>query len=363
MEITTISDFKLKLLEGIQNKTLPEYVYSYPPKRAFRKFEKPLLASDIWNKDVKELNLYIHIPFCTSRCSFCTLFACTNYSESYLESYVSQICRQISFYGQHLPNAVIRTIYFGGGTPSLLSKSALSKIFASIKNSFKAMAADIEITIEGTPESYTAEKLDDLSTIGINRISVGIQSFSEKELRLTGRCTKPEDLKQTISNIAKRFNKFNLDLIYGLAGQTRTSWFDSINQALAYKPSILSLYPVVLRPQASMTNLCNKEDQAFLSNQEKYDIYDETVNMLASKNYKQHSFTRFSLSEESSYLQETLDFQGMPLLGIGVGARSYNGKFHYDWGYSPSVKKAHDMIDVFLSTVYDEGHKITSIMS
>lgn len=358
MEKEKILDFNAKLEEGINKKILPEYVYSYPPKRAFRKFTNPLIAGEVWEDYIGDLNIYIHIPFCKHRCTFCTLFACTEYTEDYLDAYINQICNQISFYSKYLSKNVIRTLYFGGGTPSLLSKKALSKVFKTIKDRFPRIDPDVEITMEGTPESYTNEVLDYLLELGVNRISIGVQSFNDKELKLSGRKTRSNDLKKTLKEISKRFGKFNLDLIYGLAGQDRTTWFDSLNDALIYKPAILSLYPVVLRPQASMSNLYNKETQNFFTNEEKYDIYDETVKLLATNKYKQHSFTRFSLSAQSSYLQETLDFKGTPLLGIGVGARSYNGKFHYDWSYSPSVTTAHDMINNFLNIEYKEGHKI-----
>ncbi|GLR91154.1 hypothetical protein GCM10007857_78700 [Bradyrhizobium iriomotense] len=152
----------------------------------------------------------------------------------------------------------------------------------------------------------------------------------------------------------ERFSHVNLDLIYGLRGQTRDSWIFSLGRALDYEPQTLSLYPAVVRPMTNIMISKALNPELFFSEAEKYEVYDQNVALMASKDYRQESFTRFTkIAGERAYRQEASDFEGTPLLGLGVGARSYFGQYHYGASYTVDWSAALPIINAFSARPFD----------
>lgn len=347
--------FHTELMAGINSLDLPTYVYSYPSKRTYRPLNQ-FDISKIWENDEGgNVNLYFHIPFCEYRCTYCTLFATIRFQQETIQRYVEQLVRQIQIYGKMAGHRTVSTIYFGGGTPTVLSEKQFKDILSAVEANFPSREDDIEITVEGSPDSLSEEKLLALKELGVNRISIGLQTMHPVELKASGRPYSVEDSVKTVENIADNFEHFNLDLIYGLTNQTKKSWFDSLKQITDYNPSTISLYPVVARPLTSIERTLRSKSERYIDDETKYAIFDENVKFLNNLGYRQESFTRFTkLSEEkNAYAQEASDFNGTPLIGFGAGARSYKGKFHYSFDYSASTKEASNIIENYLNTDLD----------
>lgn len=183
--------------------------------------------------------LYVHIPFCSSRCSYCD-FATGLYQGELAERYVAALCEEIraSRYG----GAIVDTIYFGGGTPALLAPAQLDRILATLHEQF-AIDPNSEVTLEINPGSVTREKLDAFRSLGINRASFGAQTFDDAELAKLGRSHNAADTLKTFATLRDAgFDNVSFDLIAGLPGQTLEGWQRNIKQALDLKPEHLSFY-------------------------------------------------------------------------------------------------------------------------
>lgn len=348
-----VESFQSQLESALKKTVLPTYVYGYPSKRSYRKFGPTIRLDKIWNNSFDTVNIYVHVPFCRHRCTYCTLFATTQHTPEIIDAYVDKICEQIIFYSTYAKNAKLTSIYFGGGTPTTLTAKQMEKVFKIIYQHFPKVSDSIETNVEGTPEDMTLPMLQSLKSLGVNRISVGIQSMQPAELKITSRNTSISAI-ETIQNIKSLFSNFNIDLICGLASQTRESWFESLNKVLEFHPSILSIFPVVLRTSAKMEKIRHKGSKYFLTDQEKFEIYDENVALLKKHNYKQDCYTRFSDHGIESFLQESLEFKGMPLIGIGPGGRSYKDQYHYSTDYVVSDHASLAVIKSYLDSKFDK---------
>ncbi|MGY3619289.1 coproporphyrinogen-III oxidase family protein [Bradyrhizobium sp. USDA 10063] len=344
------------LRTSIAKKELPTYVYGYPSKRAYRAFPQPLRITDVVEqaRRSKQINIYIHIPFCRYRCTYCTLFLATRQKPETRESYVVRLVEHIARYGEYFGDREVVSIYFGGGTPTLLIQHQFGKLFAALDAAFPKRSRKCEITVESAPDTFDNNLLDCLKAFGVNRMSMGIQSMVPGELAHSGRPYSVETAEARIKALMDRFSHVNLDLIYGLRGQTRASWIFSLGRALDYEPQTLSLYPVVVRPMTNIMTSKAHNPELFLSEAEKYEVYDQNVALMASKGYRQESFTRFTkIAGDRAYRQEASDFEGTPLLGLGVGARSYFGQYHYGTDYAVNSRAASSIIDAFSTRSFD----------
>ncbi|MGB8508032.1 MAG: radical SAM family heme chaperone HemW, partial [Pyrinomonadaceae bacterium] len=185
--------------------------------------------------------IYIHIPFCRSRCSYCD-FATGMYEGALAESYTNALAREIAS-AHELPATIeADTIYFGGGTPSLLTPAQVSRILDAVRLRFR-VAADAEITMEMNPGTVTPAILREFRALGVNRASFGAQTFDDAELRRLGRTHTADDTRRTLAELrAASFDNISFDLIAGLPEQTLASWERNLDEALALRPEHLSLY-------------------------------------------------------------------------------------------------------------------------
>ncbi|MCS3926142.1 oxygen-independent coproporphyrinogen-3 oxidase [Bradyrhizobium elkanii] len=335
---------------------MPTYVYGYPSKRTYRAFPQPLRITDVVEQASrsKQINIYIHIPFCSYRCTYCTLFLTTRQKPSTRESYVARLVEHIARYGEYFGDREVVSIYFGGGTPTLLTQHQFGDLFAALDAAFPKRSRKCEITVESAPGTFDNNLLECLKAVGVNRMSMGVQSMVAGELAHSGRPYSVETAEAGIEALTERFSHVNLDLIYGLRGQTRDSWMFSLGRALDYEPQTLSLYPVVVRPMTNIMTSKAHNPELFFSEAEKYEVYDQNVALMASKDYRQESFTRFTkIAGDRAYLQENSDFEGTPLLGLGAGARSYFGQYHYGSDYAVDSSAASSIINDFSARPFD----------
>jgi len=198
-----------------------------------------------------DTSLYFHIPFCTHRCAYCDFNTYAG-QEELMPAYVEALCKEVEFVGNQLQGqknkgeGKVHTIFFGGGTPSLLSPEQFESIFRSIHNSFR-LTDDVEITIEANPGTVSYENLIQLRKIGINRISYGVQSANTEELRMLERVHNFFDVIEAVSSARKAgFDNLNLDLIYGLPEQTLQTWQTTVKRILDLHPEHISAYALTL---------------------------------------------------------------------------------------------------------------------
>lgn len=348
-----MSNVLKELRESINSGEMPTYIYGYPSKRTYSTIEENFDLVDFWSKTEGKTNLYIHIPFCNYKCSYCTLLMTSEQNDMLIDNYISALIKQIEMYSNLASHLEVTSIYFGGGTPTILSEEQLQLIFKAIYEKFPKIGSDIEISVEGSPETMTVEKLESLKKLGVNRVSMGIQTLDPDELEKTGRRHSYLTSIRAMNNIKKvGFENFNIDLIYGLENQTRDKWEDTLRTILSFEPETISLYPIVFRPLSGIDK--RKEIGEFIENQEKYDIYDFNVDLLESEGYRQESLTRFTKFNKDSYAQEIYDFEGIPLIGLGAGARSYIKNFHYSTDYAVMNNNKMKIIQDFIDTSWNQ---------
>jgi len=196
-----------------------------------------------------DTSIYIHIPFCKHRCAYCDFNTYAG-QEAMIPAYVEALIKEIEFIGTQLPNSPIykstSTIFFGGGTPSLLSGPQFDSIMSALSSTF-TISADAEVTIEANPGTISPAKLDAIRKAGINRISFGVQSSNTEELRMLERSHDFFTVIEAVSTARKAgFNNLNLDLIYALPEQTLASWQTTVKRVLELEPEHISAYTLTL---------------------------------------------------------------------------------------------------------------------
>ena len=338
-----------RLRHAIAASELPCYVYSYPSKRAYRPFDPPLPLADAWRGAAGPLNLYVHIPFCAYRCSFCTLFLTTSHGPDMVQAYVDALCRQMAMHAPLVGHMDILSLYVGGGTPTTLSAAQFTQIFGAVRRHFPRWMPGAEISVEGSPDSMTRERLECLKRMGVTRVSMGLQTLDAEEQKRVGRPYAAEAVERAVASINDlAFDNVNYDLIYGLEGQRPATWFRSLDTAVGFAPKTITLYPVVFRPLTAIQKRFERNAGGFLEDESKYAIYDESVRFLARRGFRQDSFVRFTTLPRGGLRQETADFAGVPLLGLGAGARSYSDVAHYGTDFAVRKAATLDIIGGFI---------------
>ncbi len=212
---------------------------------------------------MKQLGLYLHIPFCRSKCAYCDFYSLPG-REGQMERYCAALLRELAHWGERAEGYCVDTVYFGGGTPSWFGAERLAAVLDGVRTHF-AMAEGCEITVEVNPDSVTPEGLSALYRAGVNRLSMGVQSAAESELRQAGR---PHSFAQAVQAFrwAREvgFRNISLDLIYGLPGQTQAQWQSNVEQVLALAPEHLSCYGLKI-----------EEGTPFARQRESLDLPDE----------------------------------------------------------------------------------------
>jgi oxygen-independent coproporphyrinogen III oxidase len=266
------------------------------------------------------LHLYIHIPFCRQACHYCDFHFSTNLkSQSEL---VNTLCREIELQANYLKNHHLDTIYFGGGTPSLLSQSEFSKIFETIAQ-FYTFDNSIEITVEANPDDLSRDKLLIFNSLGINRLSIGIQSFDKNNLQFLNRVHTEAEAKNCVK-IAQDtgFENITIDLIYAVS-TSHSIWQNDLDKALALNVPHISAYCLTIEPKTvfgkwEKTKKIQPIDETVASKQ-----YNMLINALESADYEQYEISNFAKNGRYSK-HNTSYWKGHEYLGVGPSAHSYN---------------------------------------
>lgn len=265
--------------------------------------------------------LYIHIPFCKSRCSYCDFHS--GVQLALLDRFVDALRTELTSRVSYLKNDPLETIYFGGGTPSLLSTEHLSSIFDSIQRHWNISNCK-EITLEANPDDLSKEKLGELSELPINRLSMGIQSFNDNELKILRRRHSAQQAIDAVKRAQKYFSNISIDLMYGLPEQTISSWQNTISEALALNIQHVSAYHLTYEEGTLLERKIREGRISPIIEEESVAMYHLLQNMLHEKGIEQYEISNFAIPgfysrHNSSY------WKGINYLGIGPSAHSFDG--------------------------------------
>jgi len=269
-----------------------------------------------------EAGLYIHIPFCSSRCSYCD-FATGLYQSDLAERYVRALIAEINL--SHGRGASVDTIYFGGGTPSLLDPTQLERILSALHDQFAVDAAS-EITLEINPGSVTPEKLRQFRALGINRASFGVQTFDDRELAKLGRSHTAADARRTFHDLrVAGYDNVSFDLIAGLPGQTLLGWQRNVDEALALRPEHLSFYLLEVHSGTPLAQHIQRGLQPVPDEDLAAVMYEWMVERAVAAGYEHYEISNLCRPGFQSR-HNTKYWIAAPYFGFGCSAHSYDGR-------------------------------------
>ena len=270
-------------------------------------------------KNKKPLGIYVHVPFCRSKCQYCDFYSVTNKENKLMDQYQKAICEHIREAGAQAPDYVVDTIYFGGGTPSFFGAEGMAAILTAIRKNFQ-VSSTAEITFEANPDSVSKHLLRRLRSEGFNRVSLGIQCDDDEILEKIGR---PHNYQQAVEAYKlirrKGFRNVSVDLMYGLPGQSLADWQQTLENVLRLRPEHISCYGLKVEEGTPLyevweyANLADDDTQA--------DMYLEAIRILREHGYRQYEISNFCRKGHVS--RHNLKYwNGEPYLGFGPDAAS-----------------------------------------
>ncbi|MBX3300553.1 MAG: radical SAM family heme chaperone HemW [Acidobacteria bacterium] len=282
--------------------------------------------------------VYLHIPFCRSRCSYCDFATDVYRSNDAVDRYVNALCAEIRGGAAHLgehdgirsdaAGRIIDTIYFGGGTPSLLEPEQVEKILTCILSVF-SVASGAEITMEMNPATVTLETLRDYKNLGINRASFGVQTFDDRALRLLARGHDANDARETFRMLrGSGFENVSFDLIAGLPNQTLQDWERNLDEAIDLRPEHLSLYLLEIHEGTPLAEQVRSGRQPQPDEDLAAAMYETMLDRLGTAGYEQYEISNFSKAGFASR-HNTKYWTMEPVFGFGVSAHSFDGAERY----------------------------------
>lgn len=291
------------------------------------------------------LSLYLHIPFCRSRCNYCDFNTYAG-MESYLQDYVEALTKELRLASTMAAEAfVVRSIYFGGGTPTIMPADAFEKILSDIRKNY-TLTDDVEITTEANPVCLPADYLARLKCCGINRLSMGMQSADETELKLLGRRHTLEDVAQSMENARQAgIAQINLDLMFGIPGQPLNAFQQSIEKALAFLPQHLSVYSLTVEEGTPLERMLREGSLSAIDEDASADMYEWVMETLPKRGFNQYEISNWAAGADFRCRHNMQYWHYRPYLGFGAGAHSYFN--HQRWanvatipGYLKKMEKS-----------------------
>ncbi|MFP2906108.1 STM4012 family radical SAM protein [Pyxidicoccus sp. 3LFB2] len=316
------------------------YLYGYPHKTAYRPFTPALPLESVWAEERRDaLFLYLHVPFCEMRCGFCNLFTAAGPKQDVVDGYLGALVRETRRVKQALGPATFARAAIGGGTPTLLDVAGLETVFDLMEGVMGADMKGIPVSVEVSPETVDAQKLRVLRSRGADRVSIGVQSFIEAEVAAVKRPQQTAQVEAALDLIRSTgFPTLNIDLIYGMEGQTPESFLFSLRAALRFKPEELYLYPLYVRPLTFLGKKARAWDDLRLS------LYRAGREFLLSQGYTQVSMRMFRAKHAPDAGGPVYRCQEDGMVGLGCGARSYTGGVHYSSEYAVGSREVRSII-------------------
>jgi oxygen-independent coproporphyrinogen-3 oxidase len=276
--------------------------------------------------------IYLHIPFCRKACHYCNFHFST--SKKYVQEVVDALTHELAIRQGELKQAV-ETIYFGGGTPSMLTSAQISVLIAAVYNNYNVLP-EPEITIEVNPDDITQSYLAALKNAGVNRLSIGIQSFHNEELKLMNRAHDGKQALQSVVWAQEFFDNISIDLLYGTPHTTFSDWQENLATALVLDVPHISSYALTLEPKTALERFVAKGVISLLDEAEVEAQFLYLLDTLTQKGYEHYELSSFGKPGYHSK-NNTAYWKGKPYLGIGPSAHGFDGTHRY-WNVSNNVR-------------------------
>lgn len=271
--------------------------------------------------------LYIHIPFCKSRCIYCGFYSTTGLSLR--QRYVDAVCKEMESRNHGITeswNTRMETVYLGGGTPSQLTLSQLQQLLTCIDGTFE-VADNAEVTVEMNPDNVTAELAAGLRALGVNRVSMGAQTFDDHRLRFLGRRHTASQVTKAVNTLREAsFENVSIDLMYGFPGETIDDWQRDIDAALALQVEHISAYCLMVEEGTPLYEIMTKNEEEDMGKEElERAMYELLTDKLTSAGYEHYELSNFARPGHRSRHNSSY-WQDVPYLGLGAAAHSYDGR-------------------------------------
>jgi oxygen-independent coproporphyrinogen-3 oxidase len=273
---------------------------------------------------VKTAAIYIHIPFCASKCTYCSFNSYAGLQQLH-QPYVRALVREIAQLARRAESSTVASVYVGGGTPTVVSTELLGQILRTCWQTYR-VAPQAEVTLEANPGTVDEESLSQLRSLGVNRLSLGVQSFQDEMLSTLGRIHTAEQARKAFL-VAKSvgFRSINLDLIYGQPGQSLSRWAEDLGEALALRPDHLSLYALSLDEDCPMAKSVRAGDLAAPNPDLAALMYEHAEPMLEEAGYLHYEISNWALPGHECSHNLTY-WRNQTYVGFGAGAHSYDGR-------------------------------------
>jgi len=266
--------------------------------------------------------IYIHIPFCKQACFYCDFHFSTSLKNK--QALLESIVKEIELRKNELPTPKVASIYFGGGTPSLLSQPEIDKIIDAVYQNFE-VDANVEITLEANPDDLSEEKIIELAASKVNRLSIGIQSFFDYDLKLMNRAHNAEEAKKSLQITTQYFPNISVDLIYGIPDCANEQWRENIATALSFGVPHISSYALTVEPKTALASFIEKGIIKNVDDEKAQEQFYILVDELQKENFIHYETSNFG-KEGFFSINNSSYWLGKPYLGIGPSAHSFNGK-------------------------------------
>ena len=350
----------LTLAERLAGTPYDSYLYAYPHKTAYRAFDLPRRLEDVWRgEDRSALFLYLHVPFCEMRCGFCNLFTTPKPQGDVVAQYLDVLERQARRVADAIGPSSYARFAMGGGTPTLLEADGLARVLDVAEGIMGAELAKIPGSVETSPETCTPAKMKVLRDRGIDRVSMGVQSFLEAESAAVKRPQRNVDVFAALAAMREAaFPILNIDLMYGLPGQTLASWEQSLRTALEWKPEELYLYPLYVRPITTLSRRVGSRPGGITDwDDERLGMYRLARDLLIAEGYDQHSMRMFRRRGGDDLSGPVYCVQDDGMVGLGPGARSYTRRLHYSTEWAVGARGVREILGAWLDET-DEGFDV-----
>lgn len=305
--------------------------------------------------------LYVHVPFCKTKCPYCDFYSVTNLS--LVEEWLTALTKEAGLYGGEFDT--FDTLYIGGGTPTVLSDNELASLFESLHKYF-SFFRNAEITVEVNPDDVTPEKLELLRSMGVNRVSVGVQSFNDDDLKFLKRRHSRQSSINTLQRVKSAgFYNFGIDLMYGLPGQTEEGWIENLTEALTFHPTHLSCYELTIEKATSFGRMAEKGALKTPSEEQGRDLFLLTSRFLEENGFVHYEISNFARGSGFRSRHNLKYWHHVPYLGLGPGAHSFQNGIRW-WnprsvkGYCDKLLKGLKPIEGF-ETLSDEQLRLERI--
>ncbi len=278
--------------------------------------------------ETNDRGLYIHIPFCLKKCSYCDFYSLPAVSPAILSRYIKAVPKELEIKAASLKDTRMKTVYAGGGTPSILSGEELKSLMGAVRKHLE-IDDTAEISLEANPATLNSDKLRSIREAGFNRISLGVQSFQDDDLLILGRSHNAVEAMNTIKLIQDSgISNYNLDLIYGIPGQTISKWEESLGMALEAKPTHLSIYLLQLDESTPLAGDIRRGRLELPGEDVEAQMYERGMELTRIGGFRQYEISNFARPGYECQ-HNLLYWKAMEYIGIGAGAVSFTDKRRY----------------------------------